>query len=88
MIIAEGLITLTNFQESVRVQQRKLYLEAKYQTIFRFCSIYDKVYRSDILQRVFELVRQSQGSPGIDGEIIETIKNGTGKLAFLLEIQD
>ena len=88
MLIAEGLITLKNFQESVRMQQRKLYFEAKYQTIFHFCSLYDKVYRSDMLQCAVKLVRQNQGSPGIDGEIFETIKNGTGKLAYLQEIQD
>lgn len=88
MMIADRLTTSRNSQESVSVLQRKLYLKAKHQTTFRFYSLYDKVYRSDVLQRAYELVRQNQGSPGIDGETFAAIETGIGKLAYCQEIQE
>jgi len=62
---------------------RKLYLKAKHQPAFRFYSLYDKVYRSDVLQRAYDLVRQNRGSPGIDGEAFDSIEAGKGRSAYL-----
>ena len=87
-MIADKLTTSKNSQETVSVLQRKLYLKAKHQTTFRFYSLYDKVYRRDILQRAFDLVRQNQGSPGIDGETFAAIETGIGKQAYCQEIQE
>lgn len=81
-MIAERLITPEILQESVRALKRKLYLKARHQSTLLFCSLYDKVYRSDVLKRVFDLVRQNQGSPGIDGETFDAIETGVGKLAY------
>lgn len=75
-------------QETVRALQRKLYLKAKHQSTFRFYSLYDKVYRSDVLQLAYELVRQNKGSPGIDGETFASIDEGKGRAAYLQEIQE
>ena len=74
-------------QESVRALQRKLYLKAKHQPTFRFYSLYDKVYRSDVLQRAYDLVRQNKGNPGIDRETFESIEAGVGRFAYLQELQ-
>ena len=59
------LITSTDSKERVRALQRTLYRKAKQQPEFRFYSLYDKIYRSDVLQRAYELVKQNKGSPSI-----------------------
>lgn len=74
-------------KETVRALQRKLYQKAKHQPTFRFYSLYDKVYRGDVLQRAYALVRQKRGSPGIDGESFESIESGVGMTAYLQEIR-
>ena len=74
-------------KENVRALQRKLYLKAKHQPTFRFYSLYDKVYRSDVLQYAYDRVRQNKGSPGIDEETFESIETGIGRSAYLQEIQ-
>jgi group II intron reverse transcriptase/maturase len=81
------LETSTLTYETVRALQRKLYRKAKHQSTFRFYSLYDKVYRSDVLQHAYDLVKQNKGSPGIDGETFEKIENGKGRTAYLQELQ-
>lgn len=82
------LETSTFSKETVRALQRKLYLKAKHQSDFRFYSLYDKVYRSDVLQHAYDLVKKNKGSPGLDGETFESIESGIGRVAYLRGIQD
>jgi RNA-directed DNA polymerase len=52
--------------DAVRTMQRTLYRAAKADPGRRFHALYDKVYRRDVLQRAWELVRRNGGAAGID----------------------
>lgn len=82
------LLTSQCSKENVRKLQRKLYRKAKHQPTFQFYALYDKVYRSDVLQHAYHLVKQNKGSPGLDGETFEAIESGKGKLAYLQALQE
>ena len=60
-------------QEKVRELQRTLYRAAKADPGRRFHALYDKVYRRDVLERAWELVRANRGAAGIDKQTIADI---------------
>lgn len=66
--------------------QRKLYLAAKGSRNRRFHALYDRIFRSDILWRAWEEVRQNGGSAGSDGLTIADIEQA-GVAGFLAEIE-
>jgi RNA-directed DNA polymerase len=72
--------------ERIRTLQRKLYIKAKQEPAYRFYALYDKVYRSDILDHAWRLVRANGGSPGVDGVSFKAIEGGAGVETFLLEL--
>jgi len=65
--------------EEIRTLQRKLYCKAKQEPAFRFYSLYDKVYRADILSHAYTLVRANKGAPGVDGVSFKSINEGEGE---------
>src|SRR5918993_1105762 len=52
--------------DSVRALQHALYRAAKADPTRRFHALFDKVYRSDVLDRAWEQVRRNRGAAGID----------------------
>ena len=82
------LKTSFSSKERVSALQRKLYQKAKQQPEFRFYALYDKIYRNDVLQRSYDLVKQNKGSPGLDGMTFETIEQEKGKQIYLLALQE
>ena len=73
--------------EKIRTLQRKLYCRAERDPKFRFYSLYDKVYRADILSHAYCLVRANKGAPGIDGVSFESIKREEGEIQFLQTLE-
>ncbi len=82
------LETSKTSKEAVSPFQRKLYRKAKQQSGFRFYSLYDKVYRTEVQQTAYGLVKQNRGSPGLDGVTFDVIENEIGKQEYLLALQE
>jgi len=82
--LAEGLPTPIN---SVRKLQRTLYAKAKAEPSYRFYSLWDKVYRSDILEAAYRRCRRNKGSAGVDGQTFEQIES-QGVESWLAVLED
>jgi RNA-directed DNA polymerase len=68
-------------QDKVRDLQRTLYRAAKADPGRRFHALYDKLYRRDVLERAWELVRANRGAAGIDRQTIADVEGyGIAKL--------
>jgi group II intron reverse transcriptase/maturase len=74
-------VARTAKQDSVRELQRTLYRAAKVDPGRRFHALYDKVYRRDVLEWAWELVRANKGAAGIDRQTIADVEEyGIAKL--------
>jgi group II intron reverse transcriptase/maturase len=63
----------TNEAERVQQLQRTLYRTAKQSKAVKFYSLYDKVWRNDVLWEAWMQVKANRGAPGVDSETIEGI---------------
>jgi RNA-directed DNA polymerase len=70
-VIDESLET----PDKVRELQIKLYRKAKSEPDFRFYLLYDKIQRTDVLQRAWLLAKANDGAPGVDHESFVDIES-------------
>jgi RNA-directed DNA polymerase len=59
---------------SVQKLQTALHAKAKGSPNFRFYSLYDKVYRKDVLEFAYECCKANGGAAGVDGQTFEDIE--------------
>src|ERR1700691_1326706 len=59
---------------SVQKLQTVLHAKAKENPGFRFYALYDKLYRTDVLQYAYACCKANQGVAGVDGERFEDIE--------------
>jgi len=66
----------------------KLGRKAKQEPSFRFYTLYDRVYRFDVLTAAWWLVLKNNGAPGVDGVACQDIIDGPGATKFLEELAE
>src|SRR5207245_8863798 len=76
-----------NETEQVRHLQRTLYRTAKQSQAVKFYSLYDKVWRNDVLREAWRQVKANRGAPGVDSETIEGIESRGKEEEMLSQLQ-
>jgi len=74
--------------EKVSSLRQKLGQKAKQEPGFRFYALYDRIYRRDVLESAWELVRRNNGSAGVDGvRIDDIVKDPDGPAKLIDELE-
>src|SRR3990170_1789016 len=81
----QGCLTMAPI--SLQDLRRRLYVKAKADTHGRFWGLYVHVAKLETLRAAYDLAKQKDGAPGIDGVTFEAIE-ASGVEAFLAELRD
>lgn len=81
--MANGLGTSGN---TVQTLQTALQAKAKAEPVFRCYSLWDKIYRQDVLREAYRRCRANHGAPGVDGVSFAQIEE-RGLESWLEEVQ-
>jgi len=73
--------------EKVRKLQETLHAKAKRAPNYRFYALYDKLYRSDVLNYAYSCCQANEGAAGVDGQTFDDIA-AYGLVRWLSELAD
>lgn len=77
-----------NEMQPVRHLHRTLYRTAKQSKAVKFYSLFDKVWRTDVLWQAWRQVKANRGAAGVDGETIEGIVSRGEEGQILSQLQE
>ena len=78
---------MTKSPISLQDLRRRIYVKAKAEPTWRFWGLYVHVCKMETLQEAYQLAKNNNGAPGIDGLTFETIEE-SGVEGFLKQIHD
>lgn len=87
--LTKGRYKVRMIKEPIKLQdlRRKIYVKAKSEKQWRFWGIYVHVCKMETLGKAYDLAKQNNGAPGIDGVSFEMIES-EGVCQFLEGIKD
>src|SRR5499425_1231636 len=78
---------MTKAPISLQDLRRSLYVKAKAEPTWRFWGLYVHICKMETLREAYQMAKENDGAPGIDGVTFETIEE-SGAENFLTQIRD
>src|ERR1700758_4618269 len=85
--LGEGKDEMTKASIGLQDLRRRIYVKAKAEPSWRFWGLYVHVGKMETLRAAYEMAKQNDGAPGVDGVTFEAIE-AQGAEALLEQLRD